>query len=72
MRDFTGELAAAGAKAAPPIAVAGMSFAGIALQEWVYISTILYTSFLTVQLVVNNWGKWRDGLKSLVKKLRGE
>lgn len=72
MKDFTGELAAAGAKAAPPIAVAGATFAGIALQEWVYIATIIYTSFLTVQLVVNNWGKWRDGLKNLAAKVRGK
>lgn len=71
MKDFTGEIAAASAKAAPPIAVAGLTFAGLALQDWVYISTILYTTLLAAKLVVDNWGKWRDGLKSLWEKARG-
>jgi hypothetical protein len=30
-------------KAAPPVSVAGLSLAGIHLQDWVFILTIIYT-----------------------------
>jgi len=45
---MSGELAAYGAKVAPPIAVAGLTVVGLTLQEWVYVMTILYTGIQTV------------------------
>lgn len=45
------ELASAAGKASPPIAVASAAFAGYALQDWVMILTIVYTSIQIFLLV---------------------
>lgn len=43
------EIAEAGAKAALPVSVVGLSVAGITLDQWVYILTIIY---LVMQMFV--------------------
>ena len=45
----TGEAYAALTKPAPPVAVSALSFAGVGLQDWVYILTAIYT---LVQLAI--------------------
>lgn len=40
---FGGETAAALGKVAPPVAVSGLTVAGVSLQDWVLILTALYT-----------------------------
>lgn len=37
------EIAGEITKAAPPVSVAGLSLAGVSLNEWVLIVTLLYT-----------------------------
>jgi hypothetical protein len=49
-------VAAVAGKNAPPIAVAGMTMAGVPLQDWVYILTI---SWLFVQIAWFCYDKWR-------------
>jgi disulfide bond formation protein DsbB len=44
----------------PPVAVAGATFLGYSLPEWAAIVTIVYTMFLLVRLVRNEWREWRD------------
>lgn len=39
------EIASASLKATPPIAVSGLTFSGVALQDWVYIATLIYLAF---------------------------
>jgi len=55
-------------KATPPIGVAGLTFMGTSLQEWVLIGTLLYTIFLIIDklpIVLTRlsqfWG-WSRGL----------
>jgi hypothetical protein len=38
-----GEYITAVTKASPPVAVTGISLAGVSLNEWVLIATLLYT-----------------------------
>jgi hypothetical protein len=38
-----GEVYSALTKPAPPVAVTALSFAGVGLQDWVYILTAIYT-----------------------------
>ena len=38
-------------KASPPIAVAGVTIAGMSLQEWVLVSTLIYTILQTALLI---------------------
>lgn len=45
------EMTKEGIKAAPPLLVSASQFAGIALQEWVYIITIIYTLTLLVRSI---------------------
>ncbi len=40
---MTGDLVAAAGKSAPPIAVSGLTVAGVSLQDWVLILTAIYT-----------------------------
>lgn len=39
------EIASATLKASPPIAVSGLTFSGVTLQDWVYIATLVYLAF---------------------------
>lgn len=39
------EIVTATAKAAPPLAVSGLSVSGVSLQDWVYIATLVYLAF---------------------------
>jgi len=43
-------LAAAG-RAAPPIAVSGISFIGISLHDWVLVTTVIYTLLQAAVLI---------------------
>lgn len=45
------------AKVLPPITVAGVTFLGFNLQEWVYITTIIYT---TLQVVITLYGLYKE------------
>jgi disulfide bond formation protein DsbB len=45
----------------PPVAVVGATFLGYSLPEWAAIVTIVYTMFLLVRLIRNEWREWRDG-----------
>lgn len=44
---------------APPVAVVGVTFLGYTLPEWAAIVTIVYTTFLIVRLVRNEWREWK-------------
>ena len=48
--------AAVAGKNAPPIAVAGMTMAGVSLQDWVYVLTI---AWLVVQLAWFCYSKYK-------------
>jgi uncharacterized membrane protein len=37
------ELAAEAVRVSPPVTVAGLSLAGISLQDWVLVATLVYT-----------------------------
>lgn len=39
------EIVTASAKAAPPLAVSGLTITGVTLQDWVYIATLIYLAF---------------------------
>lgn len=43
------------AKASPPIVVTGLAIAGVSLQEWVYVLTIVY---LILQIGHFVWSKF--------------
>lgn len=45
------EYVIAGYKASPPVSVATMALAGIPLQEWVYIVTIVYLVLQSAKLI---------------------
>jgi disulfide bond formation protein DsbB len=45
----------------PPVSVAGASVFGYSLPEWAAIVTIIYTIFLTVRLIRNEWRDWKAG-----------
>lgn len=49
--------AAEAVKAAPPIAITAATLAGLSLQEWVYVMTILYTLMLIGQKLAQFW-RW--------------
>ena len=44
-------------KAAPAVAVSGMTLFGVALSEWVYIMTIIW---LVIQMGDWAWKKWKN------------
>lgn len=44
-------------KILPPVTVAGVTFLGFNLQEWVYITTIIYT---VLQVVITLRGLYKE------------
>ncbi len=46
-----GELVAAATKGSPPLAVTGLAIAGVPLQDWVLVATLVYTVLQIVLLV---------------------
>lgn len=52
-----GEIAAAGIKAAPAVAVTGAASVGMSLEEWVFVATLVY---LVLQILYLAWKFWRD------------
>lgn len=40
---------------APPIAVTGVTFLGVALSDWVYIGTIVYTIVGIITMIKKYW-----------------
>lgn len=49
--------------AAPPLAVSGLTFLGISLQDWVYLVTFFYTVLLIVRILPKVWGQIRTALE---------
>lgn len=51
------------AKASPPVAVSGLTLAGVQLQDWLIIATLIYTVIQIVILLpklkqsLEEWGK---------------
>lgn len=43
---------AAGAKAAPPLSITGLSLAGVPLSDWLVLLTIIYTLLQIVKVVL--------------------
>lgn len=39
----------------PPIAVTGVTFLGVALSDWVYIGTIVYTIVGIITMIKKHW-----------------
>lgn len=39
----------------PPIAVTGVAFLGVALSDWVYIGTIVYTIVGIITMIKKHW-----------------
>jgi hypothetical protein len=58
LQSHASEFAVAAGKASPPIVVSGAAVAGISLQDWVLIATLVYTS-LQIALLVYNFLKKR-------------
>ena len=56
-------LSMAAIKTSPPVIVTGMTLAGIQLQDWLIMATILYT---VIQIVIalpklkQSFNEWRD------------
>ena len=56
-------LSMAAIKPSPPIIVTGMTFAGIQVQDWLVMATILYT---VIQIIIalpklkKSFNEWRD------------
>lgn len=53
--------------AAPPLGVTTLTFAGLPLQQWVYVVTIVYTLLLIISKLPvawraahGLWVKWRE------------
>lgn len=55
MRQETADALSDGLKVAPPVSVMAVTIAGMSLQDWVYVLTIIYTVMLITQHV---WTKW--------------
>lgn len=58
--DLSSEVAAIATKGAPPITVAGLTVAGVELQDWVYILTIIW---LVVQICTTAVKFYKDHIK---------
>lgn len=58
----TGEAIAAVTKATPPVTVSALSIAGVSLQDWVLIATLIYT-VLQLLLLVPKVLKWLRELR---------
>ncbi|MFC4158295.1 hypothetical protein [Chitinimonas lacunae] len=52
------EIAAEAARAVPPVSVAGISLAGVALADWVLIATLAYT-LVQLGFVAHKWHVFR-------------
>ena len=58
-----GGVSMAVAKAFPPIAVSGLTLAGVQLQDWLIMTTLLYT---VIQIIIalpklkQSFKEWRD------------
>lgn len=69
-------LGGATAKATPVLAVAGASFAGYSLQDWVYITAILYSLLLSVKLLHDwtkpYWVRWKESKKSAPRRRKAD
>lgn len=56
-------LSMAAIKTSPPVIVTGMTLAGIQLQDWLIITTLLYT---VIQIIIllpklkQSFNEWRD------------
>ena len=56
-------LSMAAIKTSPPVIVTGMTLAGIQLQDWLIMATILYT---VIQIIISlpelkkSFNEWRD------------
>ena len=51
------------AKAFPPIAVSGLTLAGVQLQDWLIMATLLYTVILIIialPKLKQSFKEWRD------------
>jgi len=58
MTNHYSELVTEGAKAAPAVAVGGLTLFGVSLADWVLISTLLYTGVQLFFLLRDKW--WRQ------------
>jgi hypothetical protein len=45
--------------ATPPVAITGLVFMGIPIQDWVCLVTLVYTAMLTIRLVPKVWATLR-------------
>ena len=54
-----GEIAAAAGKASPSLMVSGLVVAGVSLQDWVLIATLIFT-VLQIALLVRKFFKDRN------------
>lgn len=59
-----GEFAVAAGKATPPLTVAGAAIAGIPLQDWVLIATLIYT-VLQIGALIHGFLKKRAAERQL-------
>lgn len=61
LSDTGSEYVAALGKAAPPLTVAGVSVTGMTLQDWVLVTTLIYTVLQTAVLVSKFFRDRRGG-----------
>lgn len=55
------EIAGPIVKAAPPVTVSGMGLAGVTLNEWVLLATLIYTVVQTLIALYKFFRKDKDG-----------
>lgn len=58
LESHAGEYTAAAGKASPPLLVSGAAVAGISLQDWVLIATLVYT-VLQIGVLIYGFAKKR-------------
>ena len=51
MSQHTESLLSAGAKLSPPVTVLAADAAGLGLQEWVFVTAIIYTALMIARLI---------------------
>lgn len=44
-------------KSAPPVAVSGLSLAGVQMQDWVYIATLIWIAIQAAAFLWDRFGK---------------
>lgn len=54
------EIAVETFKAAPPVTAVGLSLAGVTLQDWVLIGTLIYTVLQIGFLIRDKWWRKRN------------